>query len=143
MRRSPDADGEIMATGVNGYMQTIAMVVLDQGGNIMKEPNDMFVVENAQPDNDAAKEIAKKGNQITSNEVEKGQAKNGVFYDAQIRGTGKTPLDIMTNQDATVRRYFGPKTTDFKEIFKVTGNKIHFDDNKRKVTFTPGQIKKL
>jgi hypothetical protein len=95
------------------------------------------------PDNDAAKEIVNKGNQITSNGVEKGQADNGVFYDAQVRGTGKTPLDIMTKQDATVRRYFGPKPTDFKEIFKVTENKIRFDDNNRKVTFTPGQVKKL
>jgi len=66
-------DGEPGPSGVTGYMQPIALVVLDQGGNIMKAPNDMFVVENAQPVNDDAKQIVASGGQITSNGQEKGK----------------------------------------------------------------------
>jgi hypothetical protein len=52
-------------------MQPIALVVLDQGGNIMKAPDDMFVVENAQPANDDAKQIIASGGQITTNQQER------------------------------------------------------------------------
>jgi RHS repeat-associated protein len=138
-----DSDGNTVASGVSGYMQPIALVVLDQGGNIMKAPNDMFVVESAKPANEAAEELAKSNRQVTSNEQERGQANNGAFYDLQIRGSGKTPQDIRTTQDVTVRHYFGPKATDYKEIFKITGNKIRFDDHNRRITFNQGQVKKL
>lgn len=113
------------------------------GGNIMKAPNDMFVVENAQPVNDDAKQIVASGGQITSNGQEKGQASNGAFYDIQLRVPGSQTKDALTTQDVTVRQYFGPKTTDYKEIFQVSGNKIRFDDRKRLMTFTPGTPKKL
>ena len=136
-------DGEELMSGVTGYMQPIALVVLDQGGNVMKAPDDMFVVEDAKPANKAAEDIANADRQFTSNQQEKSQANNGAFYDLQIRGQGKTPSDIRTTQDVTVRHYFGPKDTDYKEIFKVTGNQIRFDDRKRQVTFTQGQVKKL
>lgn len=136
-------DGEVLISGVTGYMQPIALVVLDQGGNIMMAPNDMFVLENAQPANEAAKKEVKAGRQMTTNQQEQGQSSNGAFYDIQMRGLSKTPADIRTTQDVTVRHYYGPKATDYKEIFQVTGNKIRFDDRKRRVTFTQGQVKKL
>lgn len=98
-------------------MQPVALVVLDQGGNIMKAPNDMFVVENAQGANADAQAIAQKGNQITTNAVEVSQANNGVFYDVQARVPGSKPLDVQTTQDLSVRLYHGPKQTDYKEIF--------------------------
>ena len=138
-----DPDGNTVASGVTGYMQPIALVVLDQGGNIMKAPNDMFIVENAQPVNEAAKQESQAGRTKTSNQQERGQSSNGAFYDLQIRGLGSKPLDIRTTQDLTVRHYFGPKTTDYKQIFQVTGNKIRFNDRKRQITFTKGQVKKL
>ena len=136
-------DGEQGASGITGYMQPIALVVLDQGGNIMKAPNDMFVVENAQPANQDAKQIVASGGQITSNGQEKGQANNCAFYDLQLRVPGSQTRDALTSQDVTVRQYFGPKTTDYKEIFQVSGNKIRLDDRRRSITFTPGTVKKL
>ena len=136
-------DGQALGSGVNGYMQPVALVVLDQGGNIMKAPDDMFVVENAKPENDAAKQEVAAGRQLTSNEQERGQSSNGAFYDLQVRGLGSKPLDLKTTQDVTVRHYFGPKPTDYKEIFQITGNKIRFNDVKKQVTFTPGTTKKL
>jgi hypothetical protein len=136
-------DGEALAAGITGYMQPIALVVLDQGGNIMKAPEDMFVVENAKPANEAARQESEAGRIRTSNQQERGQSSNGAFYDLQIRGMRSKPSDIRTTQDLTVRHYFGPKTTDYKETFQVTGNKIRFDDNKRRITFTQGQVKRL
>ena len=138
-----DPDGTTISSGVNGYMQPVALAVLDQGGNIMKAPNDMFVVENAQAANADAQAIAQKGNQMTSNAVEIGQANNGVFYDIQLRSPGSKTLDVQTTQDVSVRLYHGPKPTDYKEIFQVTGNKIRFEDTKKRVTFTQGTVKKL
>jgi hypothetical protein len=79
----------------------------------------------------------------TSNQDEKGQSSNGAFYDIQMRGLGQKPQDLRTKQDLTVRHYFGPKATDFKEIFQVTGNKIRFNDRTQRITFTPGRVKKL
>lgn len=136
-------DGEPGPSGLTGYMQPIALVVLDQGGNIMKAPNDMFVVENAQPANADAKQIVASGGQITTNQQERAQANNGAFYDLQLRVPGSQTKDALTTQDLTVRQYFGPKTTDYKETFQVSGNKIRFDDRKRSITFTPGTVKKL
>jgi hypothetical protein len=109
----------------------------------MKAPNDMFVVENAQPANEDAKQIVASAGQITTNQQERGQASNGAFYDLQLRIPGSQTKDALTTQDVTVRQYFGPKTTDYKEIFQVSGNKIRFDDRKRSVTFTPGTVKRL
>jgi hypothetical protein len=136
-------DGENIAKGVTGYMQPIALLVMDQGGNIMKAPKDMFVVEHARPANPAAEAEVKAGRQKTSNQDERGQSSNGAFYDVQIRGLGQKPLDLRTTQDLKVRHYFGPKTSDFKEIFQVTGNRIRFNDYSKRITFTLGQVKKL
>jgi RHS repeat-associated protein len=136
-------DGEQGPSGVTGYMQPIALVVLDQGGNIMKMPKDLFVVESAQPANEDAKQIVTSGGQITTNQQERGQANNGAFYDLQLRVPGSQTRDALTTQDVTVRQYFGPKSTDYKEVFQVSGNKIRFDDRRRSVTFTPGTLKKL
>src|SRR5690349_3445763 len=52
-----------------------------------------------QPDNQAAKDIAQKGNQITTNQDERGQANNGAFYDVQVRVTGPKTLDSATKRD--------------------------------------------
>jgi RHS repeat-associated protein len=136
-------DGEPGPSGITGYMQPIALVVLDQGGNIIKAPDDMFVVENAQPADNDGKQIAASGGQITTNQIEKGQASNGAFYDLQLRVPGSQPKDVRTTQDVTVRKYFGPKTTDYKDIFQVSGNTIRFDDRKRSITYKPGTVKKL
>ena len=103
----------------------------------------MFVVEDARPANKAAERLAQANRQVTTNKQERGQSQNGAFYDVQIRGLGKKPSDIRTTQDLTVRHYFGPKPTDYNEIFKITGNQIRFDDSKRRITFTQGQRKKL
>ncbi len=138
-----EPDGQTIGYGVTGYMRPIALVVLDQGGNIMQAPEDMFVVENAQPNNEAAKQEAQAKRQVTTNDQESGQSKNGAFYDLQIRGLGPESLDLHTKQDLTIRQYFGPKTTDYKVIFQVTGNKIRFDDSKKQITFTQGRVKKL
>lgn len=136
-------DGQKVAAGVNGYMQPVALVVLDQGGNIMKSP-DMYTVENAKADNAAAQQIVDANQQKTSNAIEIGQTNNGAFYDYQIRGTGAKPLDIRTSQDVTIRQYSGPSAAaDYKDTFQITGNKIRFDDVKKQVTFTPGTTKKL
>lgn len=137
-----DADRNKVASGVNGYMRPVALVVLDQGGNIMKAPNDMFIVENAQAANADARAIAESGNQMTTNAVEVGQANNGVFYDVQLRVPASKTLDVQTTQNLSVRLYHGPKQTDYKEIFQVTGNKVRFDDTKKQITFTQGTIKR-
>lgn len=136
-------DGESVASGVTGYMQPIALAVLDQGGNVITAPDDMFVVENAQPDNGAAKQVVQEQRQITTNAQERGQSNNGAFYDLQIRSLGPKPQDLRTTQDVTIRQYFGPKANDYKEIFQVSGNKIRFNDSKKQITFTPGKVTRL
>ena len=69
-------------------MQPIALVVLDQGGNVMNAPKDMFVVEDSKPANKASEDLANARRQVTSNQEEKSQANNGVFYDVQLNTFG-------------------------------------------------------
>jgi RHS repeat-associated protein len=139
-------DGEqLTPKPMNGYMQPVGLAVLDQGGNIIKAPDDMFVVETITADSPDAKDEQDAGRLRTSSNDEKGQASNGVFYDVQTRGLGPNSgtLDIWTTQDLTVRQYFGPSIQDRKDIFKIQGIKIHMNDAQKRITITPGKPTKL
>jgi hypothetical protein len=126
-------------------MRSVAVAVLDQGGNIMNAPNDMFIKEKITADSPDAKGEEQARRLITSETDEKAQAKNGLFYDLQVRATGplSKSLDVRTTQDLTIRQYFGPRAEDGKDIFKINGNKIRVDDVTRTITIIPGKIEKL
>ena len=140
-----DPDGNLLAKEANGYMRPVGVAVLDQGGNIMTAPNDMFIQEKITADSADAKDEEKAGRLITSATEEKGQANNGLFYDIQVRMKG--PLskssDFRTTQDLTVRQYFGPTSKDGKDIFKIQGIKIRMNDVTSTITITPGKVEKL
>jgi RHS repeat-associated protein len=140
-----DADGNVLGTGLNGYMRPVGVAVLDQGGNIMKEPDNMFIKEEITADSPDAKTEEKAGRLLTSSKEEKGQADNGLFYDIQARITGplSKSLDIRTTQNLTVRQYFGPTAKDGKDIFKIHGNKIRAYDPTQTITITSGRIEKV
>ena len=139
-----DPDGNVLGTGVNGYMRPVGVAVLDQGGNIMKAPNDMFIKEEVTADSPDAKAEEKAGRLITSKD-ERGQANNGLFYDIQARATGSLskPLDVRTTQNLTIRQYSGPTAKEGKDIFKIHGNKIRVSDATRTITIIPGRIEKV
>lgn len=67
----------------NGYMRQIALVVLNQGGNIIIS-EDLSVTEQASPANDAAQALYGSGKAGTTNSIPISQQPNGVFYDLQI-----------------------------------------------------------
>lgn len=101
-----DPDGDILGRGANGYMRSVAVAVLDQGGNIINAPNDMFIKEKITADSPDAKSEEQAKRLITSETDEKAQAKNGLFYDFQVRATGplSKSLDVRTTQDLTIRQ---------------------------------------
>jgi RHS repeat-associated protein len=138
-------DGETLGTRANGYMRPVGVAVLDQGGNIMNAPADMFIKEKITADSPDARAEEKAGRLITSEKDERSQANNGLFYDIQVRGTGplSRSLDIRTTQDLTVRQYFGPSPNDGKDIFKIQGIKIRVNDLTRTITIIPGRIEKI
>jgi RHS repeat-associated protein len=139
-------DGEqLTPKPISGYMQPVGLAVLDQGGNIINAPDDMFVVETITADSPDAESEKKAGRLKTSSNDEKGQSSNGVFYDVQARGLSPSSgsLDIWTTQDLTVRQYFGPTIQDRKDIFKIQGIKIHMNDAQKRITITPGKPTKL
>ena len=140
-----DPDGNTLGRRVNGYMRPVGVAVLDQGGNIMKASDDIFMKEEITADSPDAKAEEKAGRLITSEKDEIGQADNGLLYDIQIRGTGplSKSLDIQTTQNLTMRQYFGPTTKDGKDIFKIHGIKIRMNDETRTITIKPGRIEKV
>jgi hypothetical protein len=129
----PDQDFEID----NGYMQTIALVVLDQGGNIMVDPN-LSVTENAKPDNQDAKDLYAKNQALTTNAVSISQQANGAFYDLQVRqfDPNKQLMNVQTKQDAVVKS----GTTN---LFMVQGTQIGMNDATRSITYKQGPVRKF
>jgi len=129
----PDQDFEID----NGYMQTIALVVLDQGGNIMVDPN-LSVTEQAKPENQDAKDLYGDNRALTTNTVAISQQANGVFYDLQVRqfDPNKRLMDVQTKQDAVVKS----GTTN---LFMVQGTQIRTNDATKSITYTQGPVRKF
>ena len=122
-----------------GYMQTIALVVLDQGKNIMVNP-DLSVTEYVTPaaDSPDAKLLYDANKSDTTNGVQIEQQANGAFYDLQIRGLdpSKRAMDVKTNQDVVVK-------SQNTNVFMVQRNQIRMDDAKRNITFTLGAVRKF
>jgi RHS repeat-associated protein len=122
-----------------GYMQAIALVVLDQRKNIMVNP-DLTVTEFASPDKDSpdAKLLYEASRAETTNGVQILQEPNGAFYDVQLRSLdpNKRLMDIKTNQDAVVK-------SGNTNLFMVQKNQIRMDDANRTITFTQGTIRKF
>jgi hypothetical protein len=120
-----------------GYMQTIALVVKDQGGNIIIDPQ-LSVTEYVTPDNSDAKLIYATNKSETTNDIKIGQESNGAFYDAQIRSLdpNKRSMDIQTKQDAVVK-------SGNTNLFMVQENRIRMDDSNRNITFTQGRVRKF
>jgi RHS repeat-associated protein len=130
---TPEGQGEI----ANGYMQPIALAVLDQGGNIITDPN-LSVTEYAFPTNEDAKALYDANKAETTNGVPVQQQPNGVFYDLQVRGFNPSlkPMDIQTKQDLVIKS----GTTN---LFMIQGNKIRMNDANKSITFTPGTLRKF
>jgi hypothetical protein len=120
-------------------MQTVAVVVLNQGKNIIVDP-DLNVTEFATPDKDspAAKLLYEANKAETTNGVQIGQEPNGAFYDVQLRSLdpNKRLMDIKTNQDVVVK-------SGNTNLFMVQKNQIRMDDANRTITFTQGTIRKF
>ena len=122
-----------------GYMQTVAVVVLDQRKNIIISP-DLNVTEFATPDKDSpdAKLLYEANRAETTNGVKIEQQPNGAFYDVQLRSLdpNRRLMDIKTNQDAVVK-------SGNTNLFMVQKNQVRMDDANRTITFTPGTIRKF
>jgi len=129
----PDLDIEIN----NGYMQTIALVVLDQGGNIMVDPN-LSVTESAKPENQDAKDLYGHNQALTTNAVGISQQANGAFYDLQVRqfNPNKQLMDVQTKQDVVVKS----GTTN---LFMVQGTQIRMNDASKSITYKQGPVRKF
>lgn len=121
----------------NGYMRPVALVVLDQGGNIIVDPN-MSVQETVKADRNSTDAVMLESqNKLrTSNQDQVLQESNGVFYDAQIRGQGSNILDIRTTQDLIIR-------TGRKSLFKIEGIQIHANDATKSYAITEGRVRKF
>lgn len=133
--RLPTPIGDVPVA--NGYIRPIALVVLDQGGNIIID-SALTVTENAQPDNPDAQALYNTGQAGTTNGIPRDQQANGAFYDLQIRvfDPNKRPMDVQTKIDLVVK-------SGRTNLFMVQGNKIRLDDNSRSITFTPGRVRKF
>ena len=129
----PDPDIEIS----NGYMQTIALVVLDQGGNIMIDP-DLSVTEDVRPDSPDANALYDKNKARTTNAEPKSQQANGAFYDMHIRqfDPNRPLMDVATKQDSVVKS----GTTN---LFMVQGTKIRMNDASKSITYKQGPVRKF
>jgi RHS repeat-associated protein len=120
----------------SGYMKTSALVVLDQGGNIMTDPENMTITEKVTPANDTAKEIFKNNNAATTNDKEVSQQPNGAFYDIQIRGQqSSNPQIVETNQNLIIK-------SGGKGLFMID-NKIRQNDANKSTTTTAGKPQKF
>jgi RHS repeat-associated protein len=117
-----------------GYMQTVALVVLDQRKNIIVRP-DLNVTEFATPDKNSpdAKLLYEANRSETTNGVQIEQQPNGAFYDVQLRSLdpNRRLMDIKTNQDAVVK-------SGNTNLFMVQKNQVRMDDANRTITFTQG-----
>jgi RHS repeat-associated protein len=129
----PDQDIEVD----NGYMQTIALVVLDQGNNIMVDPN-LSLTESAKPDSPDAKALYEKNKALTTNAVAISQQANGAFYDLQVRqfDPNKQVMNVKTKQDAVVKS----GTTN---VFMVQGTEIRMNDASKSITYKQGPVRKF
>jgi RHS repeat-associated protein len=116
----------------DGYMRLIAVVVTDQFGRIMKDPN-MTATEKVKPANAAAEELAARGQLRSTNDKPIMQAANGVFYDFQGRGMGANRLTIQSTQDVTIR-------SGRPVLWRIQGNQITMDDTTRSVSFKQGVL---
>jgi len=129
----PDQDMEID----NGYMQNIALVVLDQGGNIMVDPN-LSVTETVTADNKDAKDLFEANKVKTTNTIAISQQANGAFYDVQARqfDPNKQLMDVQTKQDAVIKS----GTTN---LFMVQGTQIRMNDASKSITYKQGPVRKF
>jgi hypothetical protein len=119
----------------DGYMRPVAVVVTDQKGNIIKDPN-MTVTETVKPADANAQYLVDHHLLLTSNNQPVLQADNGVFYDAQGRAFEPPPISYNTTQDILIKE-------GRKGLFKIEGVKINTDDTKRSITITPGTIRQF
>ncbi|HEX6042988.1 MAG TPA: RHS repeat-associated core domain-containing protein, partial [Pyrinomonadaceae bacterium] len=133
----PNGQGDAQVQIAYGYVKPIALVVLDQGGNIMIDPS-LTVTEYATPDNQDAQVLYNANRADTTNGVQIEQQPNGAFYDVQLRSLdpNKRLSDIKTKQDAVVK-------SGNTNLFMVQGNQIRMDDANRNITFTQGKIRKF
>jgi RHS repeat-associated protein len=127
----------------SGYMMPVAVVVLDQGGNIMVDL-DLSVTEDVRPINDAAKALyaidpnTGQSRAQTTNAEPISQQPNGAFYDLQIRipEAGKPPSDVQTKQDLVIK-------SGRTNLFMVQGTQIRMNDTNKSITYTPGPVRKF
>jgi hypothetical protein len=101
---------------LNGYIRLVAVVVLDQGCNVMLDQS-LTIDETITPVSQDAKTLAAAGRLATSAGTMQDQQPNGAFIDVQLRVPGTRSYDIETKQDLTVR-------SGSKEVFKVDGIKL-------------------
>ena len=121
----------------SGYMRPIALVILDQAGNIIIDP-DLSVTEDVTPMNDAAQALQDINRHATTNNLAISQQSNGVFYDLQLRSfdPSKRPMDIHTKQDLVIK-------SGTRNLFMMQGNQIRLNDLDKSITFTPGRLRKF
>lgn len=128
-----DADGEVIATNITGYVKPVAVIMLDQGGNIINSPR-MTVTETVTTANAEARQIEAAGGLVTTNGSPVQQAENGVFYDYQIRVAGSiVHNNIQTKQNLEIK--MGAST-----LWNINGIRIVKSDSKKTITITPGTI---
>ena len=130
-----DADGNFVESGLNGYIRPIAVVVLDQGGNIVNSPT-MTITENITAVSDEAKLLEARGLIITTSNQPVQQAGNGAFYDYQIRVINSIlSSNIETSQTLQVN-------VRIKALWKFDANKIVENDLTRTINITPATPKR-
>ncbi len=127
-------DGTKLGSVANGYLRVVAVVVTDQKGNIINDPN-MTITENVAPADAMAEKLVKENRLRTSNNQEVLQADNGVFYDFQGRSMGADKISYRTTQELTIK-------SRGREVFKIEGIQIRTDDKTRTISIKPGKLKR-
>jgi RHS repeat-associated protein len=122
-------------SNVNGYMRLVAVVVLDQGCNVMIDQS-LTIDETITPVSQDAQTLAAARRLVTSAGTMQDQQPNGAFIDVQLRVPGTRSYDIETKQDLTVR-------SGSKEVFKVDGIKLRHQDATKTITVTPGEVRRI
>jgi RHS repeat-associated protein len=128
---------EMQVEVANGYMRPIALVVLDQGGNIIIDP-ELSITEDAKPANTDAKVLYDAGRAATTNAQQISQQPNGAFYDLQVRvvDPSKRAMDLQTKVDLVIK-------SGRINLFMVQGNQVRMNDATKSITFTPGRVRKF
>jgi hypothetical protein len=120
-----------------GYLRAVAIVVLDQGGNIINDP-DMTITENVVAVDANAKALVKAGRLETSINKPVTQASNGVFYDVHLRSMdyAHSAFSYETKQAVTIK-------SGRRGVFNIQGNQIITSDFIRSVLIIPGTLRRF